>query len=134
MKKENNSKGEALPANEISNEAKEVSILTKPEEIKKTLEEQIKKYDRLNRLVSDRSIFLAKRELLTSFLQQVKLEVKGDNLETKVCKMVLSDPNTYKNEGITISNSLVIEKAIRFISEEINEKVKLIESEILTIN
>lgn len=132
--------GEALPKNVIiatipkHEEVKPSKDLPKADEIKKTLDEQIKKYDKLNRLVNNRLIFLQKKEQLSNYLEQINKEITGADLESKVCKMVLSEPNTYRNEGITISNSLVIEKALLFIIAEIDQKVKSIESEILTIS
>jgi hypothetical protein len=134
-KKQNTVKGEAAPKVESTTEVKEVSQLPKPEEIKKNLEEQIKKFDRLNRLVNNRSLFNLKKEQLNNYLNQMQTEIQGSDLETKICKLTLSDPSNYsRSEGLTISNALVIEKAIRFILAEIEEKVKHIETEILTIN
>lgn len=139
-KKNNPTNGEALPKNVIiatipkHDEVKPAKELPKAEEIKKSLDEQIKKFNQLNSLVNNRLIFLQKKEQLLNYLEQVNKEITGTDLESKVCKMVLSEPNTYRNEGITISNSLVIEKALRFVIVEIEEKVKIIESEILTIS
>jgi hypothetical protein len=126
MKKENNSTGEAAPKNEV----KEVSILPKPDELKKHLEEQIKKFNHLNKLVNDREIFLHKKEELNGFLTKIRTEARGNNLETNVCKLSLENGG-YREDGLKITNAFIIEKCIRFIDSEINEKVKILESEIL---
>lgn len=125
MKTEKNFTGEAAP----KSEGKEVSILPKPEEIKKHLEEQIKKFNRLNKLVTDRDVFLVKKEELNKFLVSMRNEKRGEGLETEVCKLVLSE--NFRTEGIKITNALIIEKCLRFVISEIDEKVKILESEII---
>lgn len=142
--KKNPGKGEAMPVvkdvkTEVAQtqtaqvEPQEAKVFKLPnqEHIKKTLDEQIKKYDRLNRLVTNRLLFVHKKEQLTNYLNQIELEAQGAELETKVCKMVLSDANTYRNEGLTISNTLIIEKLLRSLVKEIDEKIKSLETEIL---
>ena len=130
-----NMKGEAMPEQKQAiAETTQAATPQTPEQIKKNLEEQIQKYNRLNRLVKDREIFELKKEQLKKYLDDMLKEVSNVELETKICKMVLIEPNSYKSEGITISNSLVIEKAIRFIIEEISEKVQVIENQILSIS
>jgi hypothetical protein len=134
-KKQNTVKGEATPEQKQAiAETIQAPQPQTPEQIKKNLEEQIQKYNRLNRLVKDREIFESKKEQLNKYLDDIKKEITNSDLETKVCKMTLSEPYSNRSEGIVISNVFVIEKAIRFIVEEIGEKVRVIENNILAIS
>lgn len=101
-------------------------------DIKTILEEQLKKFNRLNKLVTDRDLFLIKKGTLTEFLKLIETENKADEMETNVCKIVLKDSRNYRDDGaLTISNVYVIRKFIAFMFAEIDAKVEELEKQIV---
>lgn len=100
--------------------------------VKEILEEQLKKYQRLNKLINDRDLFLLKKDQLTHYLSTIESEDKTDEMETNVCKIVVKDSRTYREDNaIVISNIFVIKRFIQFMFSEIDTKVEELEKQIV---
>lgn len=102
-----------------------------PVSVKEILEEQLKKFQRLNKLVNDRDLFLAKKEMLTTYLNTIESENKTDEMETNICKIVFRDSRSYKEDNLTVSNILIIRKFISYMFAEIDNKVEELEKQIV---
>lgn len=101
-------------------------------DIKTILEDQLKKFQRLNKLVTDRDLFLAKKSQLNDYLATIETENKSEEMETNICKIVLKDSRTYRDDGaLTVSNVFVIKKFIAFMNAEIDSKVEELEKQIV---
>lgn len=101
-------------------------------DIKTILEDQLKKFQRLNKLVTDRDLFLVKKSQLNEYLKTMEAENKTEEMETNICKIVLKDSRTYRDDGaLTVSNVFVIKKFIAFMNAEIDSKVEELEKQIV---
>lgn len=108
-------KGTVVPIEKAKNPA---------EELQKVLNAQIEKALKLQKLISDRDIFIKKKTALVNFASAMKEEDPDElkNLETSVCKITLFDGRRYKDDAVlTISNRVIIEKFIHFVSAEMNK-------------
>lgn len=122
---EKNSNGKTIPAIEKGK--------TSPEEINKSLQAQIEKFQKLQKIIFDRETFLKKKNALGGYLDELKKENKENkDLESNVCKIVFQDSHSYKGDNVlTISNSFIIERFITFVTAEIDVKVNELEKQIV---
>jgi len=100
-------------------------------EIKKQLEENIKKFQEANNLINVREAFLNGKEKLKGFFDEM-LNQDETNFEIKNFKLKLAKGEYREEETISISNPFIIKEFINFITERIDKKVEELELQIIS--
>jgi hypothetical protein len=102
------------------------------DEVKKTLEVQLKKWESISQKISHREKFIFNLDRLTQFSGSLKAEKEKNNFETDAFFLRLSSKVNYReDEAISINNVELITEFITFISAKIKMKIAELEIEIL---
>jgi hypothetical protein len=100
--------------------------------VKKTLEAQLKKWESISQKIAHREKFIFNLDRLSQFSTSLKSEKEKNNFETEAFFLRLTSKVNYReDEGISISNVELISEFITFISAKIKSKIAALEIEIL---
>jgi len=110
--------------------AKTVTSKDTLEQMRKTLDEQIEKFQAKAKLIANRELFETKRNSLIEYMQEEGADFE-ESLDSRNLTLILRDNNRY-SEGIKISNNLVINQVLKVVIVTINQKIQELEKEIIS--
>lgn len=99
-------------------------------EIQKQLEASIKKFQEANNLIKNRQVFLENKNKLQEFLKELSSQ-EDSSLESKQFKIKLCKGEYRDEDAISISNKLILNEFIIFVSGKIDSKVEELELKII---
>jgi len=118
-------KGAEVPKTKVS----EVNAI---DEMKKLLDEQLKKFANLKEKISFRDRFMTTQTRLKDFAESLKKEKAKNSPETDVFYIKLCSKLSYREEeAISVNNINLIEEFLNFINAKIAVKVSELEKEIV---
>lgn len=118
---------------EVSGNGKSIEKVqaTSIDDVKKVLDEQILRFNRMTELIQNRERFAQTRLELTNYLSEQGADF-DDSLDSPHLRIQISDNRKYRGDSqISIANNLMVREFIEFSIRKIDAKVLEIEKEIL---
>lgn len=102
-------------------------------DFQKSLQEELKRFERINIKIENRGKFIYQRDLLVDFKSKIENEIKTNgNFETDNFSLKFGAKESYRDSvHSTISNCFIINEFLVFILEKIELKIVELEKEIL---
>lgn len=102
------------------------------DQMKKLLDEQIKKYETLKEKISIRDKFISTQTRLNGFSESLEKEKSNGNHETDIFYIKFCSKNGYRDEeAISINNVEVIGEFLSTLGGKISDRINTIEKEIV---
>lgn len=130
-----NGNGKSAATAAVKNAEKPIEVQPKPEvtvaDVRKSIEEQIEKFQRKSELISQRERFQQTKNELIDSLKKLGAD-HDENLESLNLKIVLVEKDARYTDGISISNNALVFEFIRMLLTKVIEKIQKLEAEIIS--